>query len=137
MRGTEHAASTYGLQMRKSSSSLAQKGEVMDKVSTLAANGNAENIAAVIGIDLAKNVFALHAVNRHGKPVLVKPNVRRDQLLELVAQLPPCIIGMEACSGAHHWAREFAALGHTPRLMAPKFVIPYRIQGKRGKNDAN
>ncbi len=109
----------------------------MNKVSTLAANGNGENIPTVIGIDLAKNVFAVHAVNRHGKPVLVKPQVRRDQLLELLAQLPPCIIGMEACSGAHHWARELIALGHTPKLMAPKFVSPYRIQGKRGKNDAN
>jgi transposase len=109
----------------------------MNKVSTLAANGNGENTPTVIGIDLAKNVFALHAVNCHGKPVLVKPQIRRDQLLELLAQLPPCIIGMEACSGAHHWAREMIALGHTPKLMAPKFVIPYRIQGKRGKNDAN
>jgi transposase len=109
----------------------------MDKLSTVAANGNAENAPSVIGIDLAKNVFALHAVNRHGRPVLVKPSVRRDQLLELMAQLPPCIVGMEACSGAHHWARELAALGHMPKLMAPKFVIPYRIQGKRGKNDAN
>jgi len=109
----------------------------MDKISTLAANGNSENTPTVIGIDLAKNVFALHAINYHGKPILVKPQVRRDQLLELLAQLPPCIIGMEACSGAHHWAREMSKLGHTPKLMAPKFVIPYRIQGKRGKNDAN
>jgi hypothetical protein len=73
----------------------------MNKLSTLAANGNGEQIPTVIGIDLAKNVFAVHAVNRHGKPVLVKPMVRRDQLLELLAQLPSCIIGMEACSGAH------------------------------------
>jgi transposase len=109
----------------------------MNKLSTLAANGNGEQIPTVIGIDLAKNVFAVHAVNRHGKPVLVKPMVRRDQLLELLAQLPSCIIGMEACSGAHHWARQLAILGHTPKLMAPKFIIPFRIQGKRGKNDAN
>ena len=72
-----------------------------------------------------------------GKTVLVKPNIKRDQLLELLASLPPCIIGMEACTGAHHWARQLIKLGHTPKLMAPKFVIPYRIQGKRGKNDAN
>jgi transposase len=109
----------------------------MNKVITLPAIEGAESIPAVVGIDLAKNVFALHAVNRHGKPVLVKPQVRRDQLLGLLAQLPPCIVGMEACSGAHHWARELAALGHIPKLMAPKFVIPYRMQGKRGKNDAN
>ena len=109
----------------------------MDKLNTLAANGSTENVPTVIGIDLAKNVFAVHAVNRFGKAVLVRPQVRRDQLLGLLAQLPPCIVGMEACSGAHHWARELSALGHTPKLMAPKFVIPYRIQGKRGKNDAN
>ncbi len=109
----------------------------MNKVITLSAIGGAENIPVVIGIDLAKNVFAVHAINRHGKAILIKPNVRRDQLLDLLAQLPPCIVGMEACSGAHHWARSMASLGHTPKLMAPKFVIPYRVQGKRGKNDAN
>lgn len=91
---------------------------------------------AVLGIDLAKNVFALHGVDEHGKPVLVQPSVRREKLLEVVAHLPPCLIGMEACSGAHHWAREFSRFGHTVRLMAPKFVVPYRLSGKRGKNDA-
>src|SRR5205823_658591 len=58
------------------------------------------------------------------------------KLLEAVAALPPCLIGMEACSGAHHWARLFEVHGHTVRLMAPKFVAPYRLSGKRGKNDA-
>jgi transposase len=53
-----------------------------------------------------------------------------------VAALPPCVIGIEACSGAHHWAREFAKHGHTVKLMAPKLVAPYRMTGKRGKNDA-
>jgi transposase len=53
-----------------------------------------------------------------------------------VAALPPCTIGMEACSGAHHWARLFAQHGHTVKLMAPKFVTPYRMSGKRGKTDA-
>ena len=89
-----------------------------------------------LGIDLAKNVFAVHGVDEFGKGMLVRPNVRRDQLLELVATLPPCVIGMEACSGAHHWARAFAGFGHTPKLMAPKFVAPYRMSGRRGKNDA-
>ena len=79
-----------------------------------------------IGIDLAKNVFAVHGVDETGKPVLVRPAVKRAALLELIAKLPPCLIGMEACTGAHHWAREFARFGHTPRLMAPKFVTPYR-----------
>jgi len=89
-----------------------------------------------VGIDLAKNVFAVHGVDGAGKPALVRPSVRRAELVELVAKLPPCVIGMEACSGAHHWAREFAKFGHTVRLMAPKFVAPYRMSGKRGKNDA-
>ncbi|MEX1167323.1 MAG: IS110 family transposase, partial [Hydrogenophaga sp.] len=89
-----------------------------------------------IGIDLAKNVFAVHGVDATGKPALVRPSVPRAKLLELIATLPPCLVGMEACSGAHHWAREFQKFGHTVRLMAPKFVIPYRLSGKRGKNDA-
>ena len=89
-----------------------------------------------VGIDLAKNVFAVHGVDDNGKPVLVKPKVSREHLPVLIAQLPPCLIGMEACSGAHHWARQFRRFGHTVRLMAPKFVIPYRLSGKRGKNDA-
>jgi transposase len=89
-----------------------------------------------VGIDLAKNVFAVHGVDDNGKPALVKPKVSREHLLPLIAQLPPCLIGMEACSGAHHWARLFRQHGHTVKLMAPKFVIPYRLSGKRGKNDA-
>ena len=89
-----------------------------------------------VGIDLAKNVFAVHGVGDSGKPELVRPEVPRAKLLELIAGLPPCLIGMEACSGAHHWAREFTAFGHTERLMAPKFVAPYRRSGRRGKNDA-
>ena len=89
-----------------------------------------------VGIDLAKNVFAVHGINEAGRPELVRPAVPRDKLLALVSALPPCVIGMEACSGAHHWARQFMALGHTVRLIAPKFVTPYRMSGKRGKNDA-
>lgn len=89
-----------------------------------------------VGIDLAKNVFAVHGVDDNGKPALVKPKVSREHLLPLVAQLSPCVIGMEACSGAHHWARLFRQHGHSVKLMAPKFVTPYRMGGKRGKNDA-
>jgi transposase len=89
-----------------------------------------------VGIDLAKSVFALHGVDEHGKAVLVAPKVARDKLVGMMAALAPCTIGMEACSGAHHWARLFAGLGHTVRLMAPKFVAPYRMSGRRGKNDA-
>ncbi|MDY0749164.1 IS110 family transposase [Paucibacter sp. R3-3] len=89
-----------------------------------------------VGIDLAKNVFAVHGINEAGKAELVRPAVPRGQLHELIASLPPCVIGMEACSGAHHWARLFQGWGHTVRLIAPKFVTPYRMTGKRGKNDA-
>ena len=89
-----------------------------------------------IGIDLAKSVFAVHGVNEAGQPALVSPKVARTKLLDLVASLPPCVIGMEACSGAHHWGRQFVAHGHTVRLIAPKFVVPYRLSGKRSKNDA-
>ena len=89
-----------------------------------------------VGIDLAKNVFAVHGVDEYGKAALIKPKVAREQLLSLIAQLPPCLIGMEACSGAHHWARQFREHGHTVRLIAPRFVTPYRLSGKRGKNDA-
>ena len=89
-----------------------------------------------VGIDLAKNVFAVHGVDDNGKAALVKPKVTRDKLLERVAQLPPCLIGMEACSGAHHWARLFGQHGHRVKLMAPKFFTPYRMSGKRGQNDA-
>jgi transposase len=89
-----------------------------------------------VGIDLAKNVFALHGVNQDGAVGLKQPKVARAKLNTLVAALPPCIIGIEACSGAHHWARQFQAHGHTVRLMAPKLVTPYRMSGKRGKNDA-
>lgn len=89
-----------------------------------------------VGIDLAKNVFALHGVNEAGKPELLQPRVPRARLHALVAALPPCTIGIEACSGAHHWARLFQAHGHSVRLIAPKLVTPYRMSGKRGKNDA-
>jgi transposase len=89
-----------------------------------------------VGIDLTKNVFAVHGVDEHGKPALVRSSVARVKLHALIASLPPCTIGMEACSGAYHWARLFAAAGHTVRLIAPKFVAPYRLSGKRGKPDA-
>lgn len=89
-----------------------------------------------VGIDTAKNVFAVHGVDAAGQVQLRQPRVPRAKLTALIASLPPCTIGMEACTGAHHWARQFAAHGHTVRLMAPKLVSPYRRSGKRGKNDA-
>lgn len=89
-----------------------------------------------IGIDLAKNVFSIHGVNQAGKPALVLPAVKRAKLHETIAALPPCLIGMEACCGAHHWTRLFAQHGHSVCLMAQKFVAPYRMSGVRGKTNA-
>lgn len=89
-----------------------------------------------VGIDTAKNVFAVHGVDAEGKVQMRQPKVVRGKLNALIASLPPCTIGLEACTGAHYWAREFQAHGHTVRLMAPKHVTPYRMSGKRGKNDA-
>ena len=88
-----------------------------------------------LGIDLAKNVFSLHGVNRNGKTVIRK-TVKRQQLIPEVAKLPPALIGMEACSGAHYWARKFIKLGHDARIMAPKYVAPYRQGEKNDSNDA-
>jgi len=86
---------------------------------------------ATVGIDLAKNVFQVHGVNEHGKTVL-KKQLRRDQVAEFFARLPGCLIGMEACGSAHHWARKLSSLGHDVKLMAPQFVKPYV---KTNKND--
>lgn len=85
-----------------------------------------------IGIDLAKAVFQIHGVNAQGKTVL-KKQLKRTQMVAFFANLAPCLIGMEACGSAHHWARKLQAMGHTVRLMAPQFVKPYV---KTNKNDA-
>ena len=68
------------------------------------------NNVTTVGIDLAKNVFSLHGVDASGRGGAAQARCAREQLLALVAQLPPCLIGMEACSGAHEWARQFQAL---------------------------
>ena len=84
-----------------------------------------------VGIDLAKNVFQVHAVDEHGR-VALRKQLRRDQMTTFFVNLPPCLIGMEACGSAHHWARTLQGQGHTVRLMAPQFVKPYV---KSNKND--
>jgi transposase len=84
-----------------------------------------------VGIDLAKNVFQVHGVDGGGKVVLGK-QLRRAQVAVFFANLPPCLIGMEACASAHHWGRTLQRSGHTVRLMAPQFVKPYV---KTNKND--
>jgi transposase len=93
------------------------------------------SIVSTVGIDLAKNVFSVHGIDARGE-VMIRRTISRGKLVELVAQLPPCLIGMEACSGAHEWARRFAVFGHVVKLMAPKFVTPYRKSGKNDGNDA-
>ena len=85
-----------------------------------------------IGIDLAKTVFQLHAVDADGAAVIRK-RLRRAEVLSFVSGLEPCLIGMEACATSHYWARELAKFGHTVKLMPPAYVKPYV---KRGKNDA-
>ena len=85
-----------------------------------------------VGLDLAKHVFFIHAVGAQGQVVFAK-EVRRRDLLSVFASLPACLVGVEACSSAHHWGRELMALGHDVRLMPPAYVKPYV---KRQKNDA-
>jgi transposase len=87
---------------------------------------------ASVGLDLAKQVFQVHAASADGG-VVARRRLRRADVIGFFAKLPPCLVGMEACGGAHHWAREIAALGHQVRLMPPTYVKPYV---KRGKTDA-
>ena len=87
---------------------------------------------STVGLDIAKNVFQVHGVDDRGQTVL-RRKVSRGQLVKLFAGLEPCLVGMEACATAHHWARELGALGHEVRLMPPAYVKAYV---KRNKNDA-
>jgi transposase len=89
----------------------------------------------IVGIDLAKNVFQVHGVDERGKAVVQK-RLRRKQVSIFFAQLPPCLVGMEACGGAHYWARKLQAQGHTVKLMAPQFVKPYVKANKTDVADA-
>ena len=87
---------------------------------------------STIGLDIAKNVFQVHAIDAAEKVVARKP-LRRSQVIAYFKALPPCLVGMEACASAHHWARELTKLGHEVRLMPAKDVKAYV---KRNKNDA-
>ena len=86
----------------------------------------------IIGLDIAKSVFQVHSVDAQGEAV-VRRRLTRGRLLKFFAGLPPCLIGIEACSSSHFWARELVALGHEVKLMPAQYVKPYV---KRGKNDA-
>ena len=85
-----------------------------------------------IGLDLAKSIFQIHGVDARGLVVLTR-RVRRGDLLAFFSTLPPCLVGMEACSSAHHWARELLTFGHDVRLIPPQYAKPYV---KRNKTDA-
>jgi len=88
---------------------------------------------SIIGLDTAKNVFQIHGVDSTGK-VSLRKRLRRGQLTDFFANLPECVVGLEATQGAHYWARVLGTFGHTVRLVAPQFVKPYL---KSQKNDAN
>src|SRR3954464_13103689 len=89
---------------------------------------------AIVGLDLAKHVFQVHAVDETGRAVL-RRQLRRASVEAFFKMLPPCVVGMEACASAHYWARRISALGHEVRLIAPAKVKPYVQHGR--KNDAN
>jgi transposase len=89
----------------------------------------------VLGIDIAKNVFQLHGVNRGGG-VVFKRRVMRDQLLEVVAQIERCTIVIEACTGAFYWARKFEEVGHQVKIISPQYVKPFVRRQKNDGNDA-
>ena len=93
-----------------------------------------ENIT-LLGIDIAKNVFQLHGVDKSGKVVL-KKRLTRSKFVTFIANLPTCIIAMEACGGANYWARKFANFGHKVKLISPQFVKPFVKTNKSDKNDA-
>ena len=86
------------------------------------------------GIDLAKHVFQLYAISEDGE--VIKRQLKRKEVLAFFARLSPCLIGMEACGGAHYWGRELTRLGHTVRLISPQFVKPYVKGNKTDANDA-
>jgi len=88
-----------------------------------------------IGFDLAKNVFQVHGVDERGHAV-VRKQLRRDQIAIYFANLPSCLVGMEACGSAHHWARKLRGFGHEVRLISPQFVKPYVKSNKTDAADA-
>lgn len=92
-----------------------------------------DKVISVLGIDLAKNVFQICAANAKGERIYNR-QVSRAKLLSTLANIPPCLVGMEACSSSHYWAREIEALGHRVKLMPPQYVKPYV---KTNKNDAS
>jgi transposase len=90
---------------------------------------------SVLGVDLAKNVFQLHGVDHKGRATLTR-RVHREQLLKIIGELAPCLIGIEASTGAFYWQRQFEKLGHTVKIVAPQYVKPFVRRQKNDSNDA-
>jgi transposase len=88
-----------------------------------------------IGLDIAKSSFQVHGVDARGK-VVIRKQLSRGKVRQYFAQLPACLVGLEACGGAHYWARELQKLGHDVRLMAAQYIRPYRTNQKNDQNDA-
>jgi transposase len=117
-------ASSAKIELRKSQSETFGRRSPMNEITR-------------VGVDLAKRVIQVCAVNAAGVRV-VNRALPRDKFMPWCAQLPAgCMVAMEASSGAHHWARKLVALGLDARIIAAHLVVPYRLQGKSGKNDAN
>jgi transposase len=107
---------------------------VMKPTQLIEEDGSVKKIKT-LGIDLAKSVFQLHGVDEHGVTVL-RRQLSRRQVLSFIAQLPPCLVAMEACASAHYWGRQIKALGHQVKLIPPQYVKPFVRGNKTDRNDA-
>lgn len=107
---------------------------VIEATQLIEGDGSVKKIKT-LGIDLAKSVFQLHGVNEHGVAVL-RRQLSRKQVLSFLAQLPPCLVAMEACASAHYWGRQIKALGHEVKLIPPQYVKPFVRGNKTDRNDA-
>jgi transposase len=105
------------------------------KVSQTMTDHNVNGIIKILGIDLAEQSFQLHGIDENGQVVLRK-KLSRCKLSAFMANLPSCLIGLEACGGAHYWVRVFKAMGHDVRIIAPQFVKPYVKSNKNDSVDA-
>ena len=105
------------------------------EIKSFKSGGSMNKEVKTLGIDLAKNIFQLHGTNGAGKQVLSK-RLGREQFIEFMSNFTPCLVGIEACSGSHYWARTLQSLGHKVKIIAPQFVKPYVMANKNDKNDA-